>query len=100
MSDFDLKKYLAEGELYKDENKPTPKFKIGDLVEFTPEYLPLTRFKRNIEGEIHDIYINKSEILQWEDGEYVYNVNHVSYRVNMAMSYNIKESNLKYRGNE
>ena len=37
MNNFDLKKYLAEGKLLKEENKPEPKFKIGDKVTTTPQ---------------------------------------------------------------
>lgn len=73
------------------------KFKINDLVEFTPEYLSQTRFKRNPQLQIEDIWINKTENLRMEDGEIVWSVDHVNYRGHMKMSYDVKESNLQLK---
>jgi hypothetical protein len=73
------------------------KFKIGDLVEFTPEYLVQTRFKRNQQLQIENIWINQTENLRIEDGEVVWSVDHCNYRGHMRMSYDVKESNLQLR---
>jgi hypothetical protein len=73
------------------------KFKINDLVELTPEYLVKTGFKRNPQLQIEDIFINQTENLRIEDGEIVWSVDHVNYKGNMKMSYDVKESNLQLR---
>lgn len=73
------------------------KFKIGDLVELTPEYLTQTRFKRNPQLQIDDVWINQPQNLRVIDGEKVYSVNHLNYRGKMKVDYDVKESNLQFR---
>jgi len=90
MDNFDLKKYLVEGKLLKEENKPEPKFKIGDKVTTTPQ----SGLGKGFKGIIWDVYMNEPENLEIKDGEYVYVVEHDNYRGNMVMSYRVKESDL------
>ena len=73
------------------------KFKIGDLVEFTPEYLVQTRFRRNQQLQIGDVWINKNENFRYEGGELVWSVEHQNYKGHMRVSYDVKESNLQLR---
>jgi len=86
MNDFDLKKYLAEGKLLKEDMK-APKFKIDDFVQ------PKSRDKYI--GQIEDVYINKPENLEIKDGEYVYSVAKLNHRGRNAMSFEFKESDLE-----
>jgi len=90
MDNFDLRKYIAEGRLLKEENKPEPKFKIGDKVKTTPQ----AGLGKGFEGSIWDVGGNKPENLIIKDGEYVYVVRHDNYRGKMVMSYRVKESDL------
>jgi hypothetical protein len=86
MDNFDLRKYLAEGKLLKEDMK-APKFKIGDFVQ------PKSRDKYI--GQIEDVYINKPENLEIKDGEYVYSVAKLNHRGRNAMSFEFKESDLE-----
>ena len=85
MDNFDLKKYLAEGKLY--EENQSPKFKIGDFVE--------PKSRDNYIGQIEDVYVNKPENLEMKDGEYIYSVDKLNHRGKMAMSFDFKESDLE-----
>ena len=85
MDNFDLRKYLAEGKLLKENQ--SPKFKIDDFVQ------PKNRDKYI--GQIEDVYINKPENLEIKDGEYVYSVAKLNHRGRNAMSFDFKESDLE-----
>jgi hypothetical protein len=85
MDNFDLRKYLAEGKLFEEDQ--SPKFKIGDFVQ------PKSRDKYI--GQIGDVYINKPENLEMKDGEYVYSVDKLNHRGRNAMSFSFKESDLE-----
>jgi len=101
MDNFDLKKYLAEGRLLKEESLPTPKFKIGDYVQPIEgaTYYFLDRPRGTISGkyvgQVEDVWINKPENLPTKDGEYLYSVKKLNYKGKMGAEYDFKESELE-----
>jgi hypothetical protein len=101
MNNFDLKKYLSEGRLLKEESLPAPKFKTGDYVQpiegATYYFLDIPRgtISSKYIGQIEDVWINKPENLEIKDGEYLYSVEKLNYKGKMVASYDFKESELE-----
>jgi hypothetical protein len=100
MENFDLKKYLAEGKLF--EENQSPKFKIGDFVQpkvgSTMYFLRdrgTIKDKEKYIGQIENVSVNKPENLRTKDGEYFYAVKKLNHRGKNAMSFDFKESDLE-----
>ena len=101
MDNFDLRKYLAEGRLF--EENQSPKFKIGDLVQpkvGSTVYLldrdrGTIKDKKKYIGQIQNVQVNKPENLRTKDGEYLYAVTKLNHRGRDVMSFDFKESDLE-----
>ena len=101
MDNFDLRKYLAEGRLF--EENQSPKFKIGDFVQpkigSTVYMLDRDRGtikdKKKYIGQIEDVQVNKPENLRTKEGEYLYAVKKLNHRGRDVMSFDFKESDLE-----
>jgi len=101
MDNFDLKKYLAEGKLF--EENQSPKFKIGDLVQpkvGSTVYLldrdrGTIKDKKKYIGQIQNVQVNKPKNLRTKDGEYLYTVTKLNHRGRDVMSFDFKESDLE-----
>ena len=98
---FDLKKYLAEGKLLREESIPPRKFKVGDTVEFTPEAFEDYYRKKNMKGYIRDSPYNTDEEYIKEryikNGYHDYAVIDLNHRGHMVDPMFIPEENLQFR---